>query len=146
VIVVADASALVAELLRTRGRALLAHPDLRVVVAEEQWDETQYELQRRLGAIVEQGRLTDDHAKCLHDDVLALIDERVIEIIPRHLYEHMEAVARTRPSADSKRMMGLSDQGSLAHIAVQWPRQARGEVSKGGVGDAACGVGAQAVA
>jgi hypothetical protein len=36
VIVVADASALVAELLRTRGRELLAHPDLRVVVAEEQ--------------------------------------------------------------------------------------------------------------
>ncbi|MGH8572732.1 MAG: hypothetical protein ACREX8_09170 [Gammaproteobacteria bacterium] len=32
-IVVADASALVAELLRTRGRALLTHPELRVLVA-----------------------------------------------------------------------------------------------------------------
>lgn len=80
-IIVADASALVAELLRTRGRELLAHPHLQVVVAEEQWDESQHELQRRVGVIVEQGRLTDDHAKRLHNDVLALIDERVIEII-----------------------------------------------------------------
>jgi len=36
-IVVVDASVLVAELLRARGRALFAHPDLRCVVAEEQW-------------------------------------------------------------------------------------------------------------
>lgn len=99
-IVVADASALVAELLRTRGRELLAHPDLRVVVAEEQWDETQHELQRRIGVIVEQGRLTDDHAKRLYDEVLALVDERVIEIIPRRLYEHLEAVARRRVPRD----------------------------------------------
>jgi polyhydroxyalkanoate synthesis regulator phasin len=71
-----------------------------VVVAEEQWDESHHELQRRVGVIVERGRLTDDHAKRLHDDVLALIDERVIEIIPRSLYEHMEAVARRRVPCD----------------------------------------------
>jgi predicted nucleic acid-binding protein len=100
VIVVADASALVAELLRTRGRELLAHPDLRVVVAEEQWDETQHELQRRIGVIVEQGRLTNDHAKRLYDEVLALVDGRVIEIVPRILYAHMEAVARRRIPRD----------------------------------------------
>lgn len=47
-VVVADTSVLVAELLRERGRALLAHPGLRVVVAEEQWAETEHELQRRL--------------------------------------------------------------------------------------------------
>jgi len=39
VIVVADASVLVAELLRERSRVLFARPDLQVVVAEEQWDE-----------------------------------------------------------------------------------------------------------
>ncbi len=60
-IVVADASALVAELLRARGRQLLAHPDLRVVVAEQQGDATQLELQRRIDAISEQGRLTSGH-------------------------------------------------------------------------------------
>ncbi len=79
---------------------MLTHPDLRVVVVEEQRDETQHELQRRIGAIVERGRLTVDHAKRLYDEVVALIDERVIEIIPRHLYEHMEAVARRRVPRD----------------------------------------------
>lgn len=39
-IVVADARVLVAELLRRRGRELLSRPDLRVVVAEHQWNET----------------------------------------------------------------------------------------------------------
>jgi hypothetical protein len=36
----------------------------------------------------------------LHGDVLALVDERVIEIIPRRFYEHMEAVARRRVPRD----------------------------------------------
>lgn len=57
-IVVADASVLVAELLRRRGRELFSRADLRVVVAEEQWDETEHELARRLNLIVEQGRLS----------------------------------------------------------------------------------------
>jgi hypothetical protein len=35
-IVVADASVLVGELLRQRGRELLLHPNLHVVVAEDQ--------------------------------------------------------------------------------------------------------------
>lgn len=57
-IVVADASVLVAELLRHRGRALVTRDDLRVIVAEEQWNETEYELKRRIGIIADQGRLT----------------------------------------------------------------------------------------
>ena len=65
-ILVANASVLVAELLRTRGRALLSHPDLRIVVAEQQWDETQYELARRLAAIVERGKITSAQAASLH--------------------------------------------------------------------------------
>jgi hypothetical protein len=48
VIVVADASVLVGELLRKRGRELLLHHDLRVLVAEHQWEETEHELSRRL--------------------------------------------------------------------------------------------------
>jgi hypothetical protein len=54
VIVVADASVLVAELLHRRGRELLAHPTLRVVVAEQQWEETEHELANRLEAIIGQ--------------------------------------------------------------------------------------------
>lgn len=52
VIIVADVSVLVTELLRTRGQELIAHPDFRVVVAEEQADSAQHELQRRISAMV----------------------------------------------------------------------------------------------
>lgn len=99
-IVVADASVLVAELLRRRGRALFARADLRVVVAEEQWDETEHELQRRLGVIVEQGRLTAEQARLLQEAVQTLIDDRAIEVIPWTLYAHHEAVARRRVPRD----------------------------------------------
>jgi hypothetical protein len=42
VIVAADASVLVAELLRARGRALILDPRLQFVVSEEQWSETEH--------------------------------------------------------------------------------------------------------
>ena len=101
-IVVADASVLVAELLRRRGRALLARADLRVVVAEEQWDETEHELARRLAIIVEQGRITAEQAHQLHQAVQALIDDRAIEIIPRTVYANHEATARRRVPRDPR--------------------------------------------
>lgn len=70
-IVVADASVLVAELLRRRGRELISHPALRVVVAQEQWEETGHELTRRLTAMLTQNRLTAEQASALR----AAIDE-----------------------------------------------------------------------
>lgn len=57
-IVVADASVLVGELLRQRGRELLLHPDLNIVVAEDQWEEAEHELARRLGILESRGVLT----------------------------------------------------------------------------------------
>lgn len=101
-IVVADASVLVAELLRQRGRALLSRADLRVVAAEEQWDETEHELGRRLTLIVEQGRLTAEQAHQLQQAVQALIDDRAIEVIPRTIYAHHEATARRRVPRDPR--------------------------------------------
>jgi hypothetical protein len=47
-----DASVLIAEFLRVRGRELFTDLRLRPVVPEEQWDEFQYELERRLTHIV----------------------------------------------------------------------------------------------
>lgn len=99
-IVVADASVLVAELLRRRGRELLAHPELRCVVAEDQWAETTHELEKRLAAIVAQGRLTAEQADGLRSTVQSLIDDRVIEIIPRLVYAHLEPTGRRRVPRD----------------------------------------------
>jgi uncharacterized protein YfaA (DUF2138 family) len=82
-IVVADASILVGELLRRRGRELLFHPDLHVVVAEDQWEETENELSRRLGILESQGRLAHEQRLALEESVRELLDARAIEIVQR---------------------------------------------------------------
>lgn len=69
---VADASVLVGELLRKRGRGLVSHPNLRVVVAEHQWQETEHELQRRIDALVTTNRLSPEHGAELLRATLAL--------------------------------------------------------------------------
>jgi predicted nucleic acid-binding protein len=100
VIVVADASVLVAELLRRRGRELLSRPDLRVVVAEHQWNETAHELDKRLAAIVRHGHLSPAQADGLLSAITELVETHVIEIIPRDFYEQVESVARRRIPRD----------------------------------------------
>jgi predicted nucleic acid-binding protein len=99
-LVVADASVLVAELLRERGRALIADPSLRVVVAEDQWSETQHELGRRIALLITQGRLTSERALEIQQTIRELVDEHIIEVTPRAFYEHMEATARRRVPRD----------------------------------------------
>jgi hypothetical protein len=64
-IVVADASVLVGELLGRRGRELLTHPALRVVIAEDQWDEAEHELSRRLEILAARRILTGDQGEVL---------------------------------------------------------------------------------
>jgi PIN domain nuclease of toxin-antitoxin system len=46
VLLVVDASALVAELLRERGRKLLIDTRLELAMTDAQWNETQHELTR----------------------------------------------------------------------------------------------------
>ena len=99
-IVVVDASVLVAELLRRRGRELFAHPDLQCVVAEEQWEETRNELPKRVAASVGQGRLSSEQGEELLDAVHELVQGDLIEVVPRTFYEHMEHVARRRVPRD----------------------------------------------
>jgi predicted nucleic acid-binding protein len=99
-IVVVDASVLVSELLRKRGRELFAHPELRCVVAEEQWQEAEHELEKRVAVIVGQGRLTAEQARSLQEAVRDLVGTGVIEVIPSSSYEHLEAVARRRVPRD----------------------------------------------
>ena len=70
------------------------------MVAEDQWDEAEHEITKRLATIVGQGRLAVDQAKALHDAIHALVEDRVIEIIPRPVYEHMEPIARRRVPRD----------------------------------------------
>jgi predicted nucleic acid-binding protein len=52
--------------------------------------------------MIEQGRLTADQGKLLLNSVHDLFDERVIEVIPRAFYQHMEDVARRRVPRDPR--------------------------------------------
>ncbi|MDA8076405.1 MAG: PIN domain-containing protein [Actinomycetota bacterium] len=99
-IVVVDASVLVAELLRRRGRELFARPELHCLVAEDQWDEARHELEKRVAVIVGQGRLTDIQGEQLLGVVRAFVEGDAIEIVARRFYEHMEATAQRRVPRD----------------------------------------------
>jgi hypothetical protein len=102
VIVVADASVLVGELLRKRGRELLARPDLRVFVAEQQWDEAQHELSRRLGILQSRGGLTDKQRQALEHAVNDLVETRAIEVVPGDTYASLEQAATERIPRDQR--------------------------------------------
>jgi predicted nucleic acid-binding protein len=102
VIVVADASVLVGELLRRRGRELLLDADLCVLVAEDQWEETEHELSRRLDILGSQERLTAEQRTALERVVNDLVETRAIEIVPRVTYASLEQVATERVPRDQR--------------------------------------------
>ena len=95
-----DASVLVAELLRVRGRELFTDLRLRPIVTEEQWDEFQHELEHRLSQIVRQHQLDSNQAMLLREPIQRLIDRNAIEVIPRHDYDALEEIARRRVPRD----------------------------------------------
>lgn len=99
-IIVADASVLVGEMLRRRGRELLTHPGLRVVVAEDQWSESSHELPRRLSAMVDQRHVTPEQAEQLHDAAMGLVNHRAIEVVPQHVYLANKEAAQRRVPRD----------------------------------------------
>ncbi len=101
-IVVADASVLVGELLRKRGRELLRRSDLRVLVAEEQWNEARHELSRRLDVLESRRGLTVEQRLGLEKSVSDLIDTRAIEVVPREAYGALEQTAVARVPRDRR--------------------------------------------
>ncbi len=100
-IVAADASVLVGELLRRRGRELLLHPDLRVLVADHQWEEAEHELSKRLDILESQQRISSEQRIALQEAVDDLV-ETAIEIVPRDTYSSLEQVATERVPRDQR--------------------------------------------
>ncbi len=99
--VVADASVLVAQLLRDRGRAMFGHPDLNVLVAEEQWEEAEHELARRLDVLESKG-LSQDRRRRLESDVQALLEDEAIVVVPRANYTALREKALRRVPRDER--------------------------------------------
>lgn len=96
-----DASTLVAEALRARGRKLLAHPVLDLVAAADTWSETEHELRKRVTLIAERGHLEAALAAQLLDDALAMLAARVA-IAPSEVYAESLEEARRRIPRDPR--------------------------------------------
>jgi signal transduction histidine kinase len=98
---VVDASTLVAEALRKRGRELLANPALELLVAADAWGETQYELAKRTRAIAKAGRLSISQAEGLLSEALDALD-RCVMVVPQNAYAHQLKEAQARVLRDPR--------------------------------------------
>ena len=76
-----DASVLVGELLRKRGRWMLQHESLVLYATEKVWDETKHEISKRTKAITEKNLMTEDQQQRLCEAAIYLGSE-VLDIVP----------------------------------------------------------------
>lgn len=71
-LVVVDANVLVSELLRRRGRAILASQEPSFCISEAAWSEALHELPKRAEKIVGQGRMEREQADRLLREAIRL--------------------------------------------------------------------------
>jgi predicted nucleic acid-binding protein len=100
-ILIADASALVGELLRKRGRLLLNHPDVDWYVTVEVASEVRHELHKRCHFMVRRGHLSHERAVVLEREAFALF-QRSVSLVVSDVYTQVreEAEARIRDPHD----------------------------------------------
>lgn len=96
---VVDANILVAELIRVRGRKLIVRPELELYMAEGAWDETTYELNKRIEKLVQRNLFSQEVGQNLLTDAVALAEAK-ISIVPHEVYAAYETVARNRIPRD----------------------------------------------
>ncbi len=96
---VVDASVLVAELLRMRGRALVAHPQLDLFLAADTFSETAHELRRRVAQLERHGQVTPEEAEQLLDGSLSALD-LAVSTVPSTLYVKRSGEALRRIPRD----------------------------------------------
>jgi predicted nucleic acid-binding protein len=96
---VVDANILVAELIRVRGRKLIVYPELELYMAEEAWEETTYELNKRIEKMIDKDIFSQEVGRSLLTDAIALAEAKV-SIVPHEVYASYETVARNRIPRD----------------------------------------------
>ncbi len=94
-----DANILVSELLRQRGKALMAHSALRIAIAENVWDEAEHELRKRLIIMAKHSDSPEMAADTLLASTLDVVRTYITQI-PEAVYDAHEAVARARIPRD----------------------------------------------
>src|SRR3712207_3335918 len=94
---VVDASTLVAEALRARGRELIRHPNLELLIAAEAWQEARHELRKRAAVLGERGYLDACAATQLSAEVFSTIEARVTVVAPDVYASRVEEARRRIP-------------------------------------------------
>lgn len=85
---VLDASALVGELFRQRGRRILTHPDTALCMPPRQWDESLHELDRRVHHVAAQLDVDVDELLNRARDLA----EATIVVVPEEVYEARDRI------------------------------------------------------
>jgi predicted nucleic acid-binding protein len=96
---IVDANILVAELMRVRGRKLIFRRELELYMAEKAWDETTYELNKRIEKMIQRDVFAQEVGQNLLANAVALAETRVY-IVPHEVYAPYEAIARNRIPRD----------------------------------------------
>ena len=97
---VVDASTLVAEGFRVRGRALLGHPSLHLVIAPETLDEAEHELRKRADYFIARRVMTASAAARALGDALTAV--RAVAVVPAAVYADALEEARRRIPRDPR--------------------------------------------
>jgi predicted nucleic acid-binding protein len=95
----ADASAIIEESLRTRGRDLFEHPDLDLYIAVPAWSEVEHELGNRLRNMIRHGHLQPEQYEPYRRDALTILYAN-LTIVAEADYAGYEAEARDRIPRD----------------------------------------------
>ena len=96
---VIDANILVAELIRQRGRELILHPAWELYIPEKQWEESCYELDKRIKIMIKKGIFSPQTGQNLLQDALKFAQTK-IAMIPFEFYSAYEAIAVPRIPRD----------------------------------------------
>lgn len=112
ILLVLDANVLVAELLKQRGRRLLADPRLQLTITEQAWSETMHELRKRGHTLAARNQPLAETI----EEVLVFADTLVARI-PEPQYQDLIAEAARRiPDPDDVPTVALA----LATNAAIW--------------------------
>ena len=106
---VVDANILVGELLRTKGRRLIADRRLELFIAAKAWEEAEHELRRRVTIIVERGQFSEGAAAEVLESA-AILAEKQLTMYREIEYGHFkqEALARIPRDPDDWHSVALA--------------------------------------
>lgn len=96
---VVDANIVVAELIRERGRKLIARLELELYMAEQAWSETTYELNKRIEKMIDRGVFSPSVGQNLLKNAIALA-EACSPCLPQSIrgLQAFEATSKDSPS------------------------------------------------